>query len=82
MSCDQVTRCLNAENQAKMGNTENTNNFNKTQHMQLQDTKEVLKGSKSNRMNKAHIFYEILSQKNRTPRRIMSLKINPLLGGK
>ena len=27
MSCDQVTRCLNAENQAKMGNTENTNNF-------------------------------------------------------
>ena len=35
--------------------------------MQLQDTKEVLKGSKSNRMNKAHIFYEILSQKKQNP---------------
>ena len=41
--------------------------LNKTQHMQLQDTKEVLKGSKSNRMNKAHIFYEILSQKKTEP---------------
>ena len=80
MDFDQVTRCLNVE-QAKMGNTENTI-LNNSQHMHLQDTKEVLKGSKSNRMNKAHIFYEILLKKNRTPQRIMSLKINPLLGGK